>query len=55
MHTLQATPSLFAVPKKALWLVTALILGVALSLMAAASYALDLVAFAISPAHSVQR
>jgi hypothetical protein len=46
MHTLQANLSLFAVPKKVLWLVTALILGVVLSLMAAASYALDLVTFA---------
>ena len=42
MHTLQATPVVFAVPKKALWLMTALICGVVLSLTAATSYALDL-------------
>ena len=46
MHTLQAIPSFFAVPKRALWLMTALICGVVLSLTAATSYALDLVAFA---------
>jgi hypothetical protein len=46
MHTLQATPSFFAVPKKALWLMTALLSGVVLSLTAVTSYALDLVAFA---------
>src|SRR5256884_9976686 len=46
MHTLQAMPSFFAVPKKALWLMTALVCGVMLSLTAATSYALDLVAFA---------
>src|SRR3989442_12166680 len=46
MHTLQATPVVFAVPKKSLWLMTALICGVVLSLTAATSYALDLVAFA---------
>src|SRR5437762_13821625 len=46
MHTLQAIPSFFAVPKKALWLMTALICGVVLSLTAATGYALDLVAFA---------
>jgi hypothetical protein len=46
MHTLQAIPSFFAVPKKALWLLTALICGVVLSLTAATSDALDLVAFA---------
>ena len=46
MHTLQAIPSFFAVPKKALWLMTALICGVVLSLTAATSNALDLVAFA---------
>ena len=46
MHTLQATPVVLAVPKKALWLMTALICGVVLSLTAATSYALDLVAFA---------
>ena len=46
MHTLQAIPSFFAVPKKAPWLMTALICGVVLSLMAATSEALDLVAFA---------
>jgi hypothetical protein len=46
MHTLQATPIAFAVPKKALWLMTALICSVVLSLTAATTYALDLVAFA---------
>ena len=46
MHTLQATPSVFAVPKKALWPMTALICGVVLSLTTATTYALDLVAFA---------
>ena len=46
MHTLQATPSVFSVPKKALWLMMALILGVVLSLTAVTGYALDLVAFA---------
>ena len=46
MHTLQATPVVFAVPKKALWLMMALILGVVLSLTAVTGYALDLVAFA---------
>jgi len=46
MHTLQATPSFFAVSKKAPWLMTALICGVVLSLTAATSDALDLVAFA---------
>ena len=46
MHTLQATPSFFAIPKKALWLMTALVCGAVLSLTAATSYALDLVAFA---------
>jgi hypothetical protein len=45
MHTLQATPSYVAVPKKALWLMTALICSVVLSLTAATSYALDLVLF----------
>src|SRR6202140_3263842 len=45
MHTLQATPSFFAVPKKALWLMTVLICGVVLSLTAATSAALDLVPF----------
>jgi hypothetical protein len=46
MHTLQATPVVFAVPKKALWLMTALICGVVLSLTVGTTYALDLVAFA---------
>ena len=46
MHTLQATPSVFAAPKKALWPMTALICGVVLSLTTATTYALDLVAFA---------
>ena len=46
MHTLQATPIALAVPKKALWLMTALICSVVLSLTAATTYALDLVAFA---------
>ena len=45
MHTLQAIPSFFAVPKRAPWLMTALIC-VVLSLTAATSDALDLVAFA---------
>ena len=46
MQTLLATPVVLAVPKKALWLMTALICGAVLSLTAATSYALDLVAFA---------
>jgi hypothetical protein len=46
MHTLQATPVVFSVPKKAPWLMTALICGAVLSLTAATSDALDLVAFA---------
>lgn len=46
MHTLQATPVAFAVPKRALWLITALICSVVLSLTTATTYALDLVTFA---------
>ena len=46
MHTLQAVPMTFAVPKKTVWIVTALLCGVVLSLSAVTSYALDLVAFA---------
>jgi hypothetical protein len=48
MHPLQASPNvlrIFAMPKKSLWLVTALIVAVALSFAAATSYALDLVSF----------
>ena len=46
MDTLEATPIAFSVPKKGLWLMTALICSVVLWLTAASSYALDLVTFA---------
>ena len=46
MHTLPATPIVFAVPKRALWLMTTLICGALLLSTAATSDALDLVAFA---------
>src|SRR5437588_12143101 len=46
MHTLQAMPSYFAVPKRALFLMTTLICAAVLLSTAATSDALDLVAFA---------
>ena len=51
MRTLPATPMVFVVPKRALWLMTMLICGAVLLSTAATSDALDLVAFEIGRAH----